>query len=104
MFVLPQVEVHELDREGGATAASASGGDAGDGAGGGSEAGDGDGDAASSSAGGHNLRIRVVLWRRDLLTGVLELDENMVIRKASASTGLICGLPATALLRKPMSK
>ncbi len=61
-----------------------------------------DGDQASSA--GRNLRIRVVLWRRDLLTGVLELDENMVIRKASASTGLICGLPATALLRKPMSK
>ncbi|KXZ45821.1 hypothetical protein GPECTOR_50g615 [Gonium pectorale] len=47
-------------------------------------------------------RIRVILWRRDLLTGVLELDEGMVIRKASPLAGLIVGLPSAAMAKKPL--
>ncbi len=48
--------------------------------------------------------IRVVLWRRDLLTGVVEMDEKMVIRRASVQTGLITGVPAAAMAKKPLSK
>ncbi len=93
-----------MDESDGEGEATAGGGGAGGSAGGDGKA-QGDGNKASGSGGGgHQLRIRVVLWRRDLLTGVLELDENMVIRKASPSTGLICGLPSAALLKKPMSK
>ncbi len=65
--------------------------------------GGGDGGEASSD-GGPKLRVRVVLWRRDLLTGVLELDERLVVRRASAMTGLIVGLPASALLKKPLTR
>ncbi|KAG2497227.1 hypothetical protein HYH03_004816 [Edaphochlamys debaryana] len=49
-----------------------------------------------------STRIRVTLWRRDLLTGVVELDENLVIRKANAMTGLIVGMPSSAMSKKPI--
>ncbi|EFJ45814.1 hypothetical protein VOLCADRAFT_93917 [Volvox carteri f. nagariensis] len=45
---------------------------------------------------------KIILWRRDLLTGVVELDHRLVIRKADVSTGLIVGLPPTTLLRTPL--
>ncbi|GIL56338.1 hypothetical protein Vafri_11716 [Volvox africanus] len=48
------------------------------------------------------VRIQVTLWRRDLLGGTLELDEELIIRRASPLTGLITGLPTTAMLRKPL--
>ncbi|GLI70439.1 hypothetical protein VaNZ11_015349 [Volvox africanus] len=51
-----------------------------------------------------DVRIKLTLWRRDLLTGLVELDEQLVIRKASPLTGLIVGLPSTAMLKKPMQK
>ncbi|KAG2497251.1 hypothetical protein HYH03_004835 [Edaphochlamys debaryana] len=49
-----------------------------------------------------STRIRVTLWRRDLLTGVVELDENLVIRKANPMTGLIVGMPSSAMSKKPL--
>ncbi|KAG2446966.1 hypothetical protein HYH02_008120 [Chlamydomonas schloesseri] len=49
-------------------------------------------------------RVKLTLWRRDLLTGVLEMDEGLVVRKASYMTGLIVGMPATAMIKKPIQK
>ncbi|KAG2432252.1 hypothetical protein HXX76_009170 [Chlamydomonas incerta] len=49
-------------------------------------------------------RVKLTLWRRDLLTGVVELDEGLVVRKASPMTGLIVGLPASAMIKKPIQK
>ncbi|EFJ47903.1 hypothetical protein VOLCADRAFT_104960 [Volvox carteri f. nagariensis] len=54
--------------------------------------------------GEHEPRVRVTLWRRDRLTSVLELDEELIIRRASPLTGLITGLPTSAMLRKPLSR
>ncbi|GIL69032.1 hypothetical protein Vretifemale_11, partial [Volvox reticuliferus] len=47
---------------------------------------------------------KIVLWRRDLLTGVLELDTSLVIRKADVNTGLIVGLTPSILLRTPLHR
>ncbi|KAG2434419.1 hypothetical protein HYH02_012249 [Chlamydomonas schloesseri] len=66
-------------------------------AGGGSETG---GDSEGEGA----TLVTVTLWRRDLLTGVVELDERLVVRRASPMTGLIVGLPASAMMRKPIQK
>ncbi len=49
-------------------------------------------------------KVKITLWRRDLLTGVVELDEDLVVRRASPLTGLITGFPTTAMLRKPLSR
>ena len=49
-------------------------------------------------------RIRVTLWRRDLLSGVVELDEGLVVRKASYMTGLIVGWPANYMIKKPLQR
>eukprot|EP00198_Chlamydomonas_reinhardtii_P005487 XP_001694823.1 predicted protein [Chlamydomonas reinhardtii] len=48
--------------------------------------------------------VAVTLWRRDLLSGVVELDEGLVVRRASPMTGLIVGVPAGAMMRKPIQK
>ncbi|KAG2486667.1 hypothetical protein HYH03_014722 [Edaphochlamys debaryana] len=52
----------------------------------------------------NGTRIKVTLWRRDLMAGVVELDEDLVIRKASFLTGLITGLPPSYMQKKPLSK
>ncbi|KAG2486668.1 hypothetical protein HYH03_014723 [Edaphochlamys debaryana] len=49
-------------------------------------------------------RIKVTLWRRDLMAGMVELDEDLVIRKASFLTGLITGVPSSFMHKKPLSK
>lgn len=48
--------------------------------------------------------VKLVLWRRDLLSGTLELDEALRVRKASTMIGLIMGYPSTAILRQPLAK
>lgn len=50
------------------------------------------------------IRLRVTLWRRDLLAGVVEMDEQMVIKKANIMAGLIVGLPSSILGKKPLQK
>ncbi|GFR46157.1 hypothetical protein Agub_g7684 [Astrephomene gubernaculifera] len=60
------------------------------------------GPSPPSTSGGS--RLHITLWRRDLLSGVLELDEDLVVRRASPLAGLITGLPTSALLRKPLSR
>ena len=45
-----------------------------------------------------------MLWRRDRLSSVVELDGELVIRKASPLLGLITGVPTTSMLRKPLSR
>ncbi|EFJ46271.1 hypothetical protein VOLCADRAFT_93382 [Volvox carteri f. nagariensis] len=62
------------------------------------------GEAGGGGGGGGNVHIKLTLWRRDLLTGMVELDEQLQIRKASYMTGLMVGLPSTAMLRKPLHK
>ncbi|GIM12312.1 hypothetical protein Vretimale_15676, partial [Volvox reticuliferus] len=67
-----------------------------------------DGDPAAGNVDddgdGSQARVRVVLWRRDLLSGVVELDEELTVRKANTSTGLIFGLPAAFMHKKPLGK
>ena len=63
-----------------------------------------EGVAGESSYADNGIRIKVTLWRRDLLSGVVELDEGLVIRKASYMTGLIVGMPAAALTKKPIQR
>ncbi|GFR49782.1 hypothetical protein Agub_g11721 [Astrephomene gubernaculifera] len=46
--------------------------------------------------------IRLVLWRRDLLTGLLELDSQLNIRRADVQTGLILGVSPTVLARQSL--
>ncbi|KAG2423294.1 hypothetical protein HXX76_015443 [Chlamydomonas incerta] len=60
--------------------------------------------AAEQQLGVSGPRLRVVLWRRDLLAGVVELDEGLVVRRASPGAGLIVGLPASAMGKKPLSR
>ncbi|KAG2482499.1 hypothetical protein HYH03_018574 [Edaphochlamys debaryana] len=60
--------------------------------------------SADEESGAAALRIRLTLWRRDLMAGVVELDEDLVIRKASFLTGLITGVPASFMHKKPLSK
>ncbi|KAG2443454.1 hypothetical protein HXX76_001811 [Chlamydomonas incerta] len=66
-------------------------------------------DRAAGTEGGSGeedteTRVKVTLWRRDLLSGVVELDEGLVIRKASYMTGLIVGMPAAAMTKKPIQR
>lgn len=50
------------------------------------------------------LRVRLHLWRRDALTGALELDERLRIKKADMVMGLVVGLPAASLLKQPLHR
>ncbi|KAG2443203.1 hypothetical protein HYH02_009280 [Chlamydomonas schloesseri] len=61
-------------------------------------------EAGHGGEGEHSTRIKVTLWRRDLLSGVVELDEGLVIRKASYMTGLIVGMPANYMMKKPIQR
>ncbi|KAG2482503.1 hypothetical protein HYH03_018578 [Edaphochlamys debaryana] len=60
--------------------------------------------STNEESGAAAMRIRLTLWRRDLMAGVVELDEDLVIRKASFLTGLITGVPASFMHKKPLSK
>ncbi|KAG2497902.1 hypothetical protein HYH03_004167 [Edaphochlamys debaryana] len=53
---------------------------------------------------GNSTQIRLTLWRRDLLTGAAELDEGMVVRKASPMMGLIVGLPPNSMIGRPLQR
>ncbi|KAG2443479.1 hypothetical protein HXX76_001832 [Chlamydomonas incerta] len=57
-----------------------------------------------SGVGEHLTRVKVTLWRRDLLSGVVELDERLIIRKASYMTGLIVGMPSNYMVKKPIQR
>ena len=48
--------------------------------------------------------IKLQLWRRDILTGVFELRDDMRIIKADQSTGLILGVPHTLLMKQPLHR
>ncbi|KAG2445381.1 hypothetical protein HXX76_000003 [Chlamydomonas incerta] len=50
------------------------------------------------------MRVRLTLWRRDVLSGVLELDEALTLRRVSPLLGLITGVPSSVMIRKPLSK
>ncbi|KAG2431591.1 hypothetical protein HYH02_013284 [Chlamydomonas schloesseri] len=50
------------------------------------------------------MRVRLTLWRRDVLSGVVELDESLTLRRASPLLGLITGVPSSVMIRKPLSK
>jgi len=49
-------------------------------------------------------RVRLHLWRRDMLTGSVELDRKLHIRRADPMMGLIVGLPSSALIKQPLHK
>ncbi|GIL48858.1 hypothetical protein Vafri_5291 [Volvox africanus] len=63
----------------------------------------GSGGAGAPAAAAASSWARITLWRRSLLSGVLELDESLVIRKADVNTGLITGHPPSMLPRMPLS-
>ncbi|KAG2429691.1 hypothetical protein HYH02_013949 [Chlamydomonas schloesseri] len=60
--------------------------------------------AAAAAAPAVKIRARIVLWRRDLLCGVVELDDKLVVRRADMDTGLIVGLPPASLARMPLHR
>ncbi|KAG2424794.1 hypothetical protein HXX76_014218 [Chlamydomonas incerta] len=62
-----------------------------------------DGAAADDDDGPQNL-ARIILWRRDLLCGVVELDEQLTVRRADMDTGLIVGLPPSSLGHMPLHR
>lgn len=62
------------------------------------------GDNDTAVCGENDTRIRLTLWRCDLMSGVVEVDEDLVIRRASPLTGLITGVPKSTMLRKPLSR
>mgnify|MGYP001807254516 CR=1 FL=1 len=47
--------------------------------------------------------MRLTLWRRDVLSGVVELDEALTLRRVSPLLGLITGVPSSVMMRKPLS-
>ncbi|KAG2447634.1 hypothetical protein HYH02_007552 [Chlamydomonas schloesseri] len=92
----------EVDDEAEAAGYQSTSGAAGGAAGGPQQQQHGNGGGGGASSG---PRLRVVLWRRDLLSGaVVELDEGLVIRKASYAAGLIVGQPASAMHKKHLSR
>ena len=48
--------------------------------------------------------IKLQLWRRDILTGVMELNDDLKIMRADPTVGLIVGMPSTHLLKQPLHK
>ncbi|GLI68263.1 hypothetical protein VaNZ11_012618, partial [Volvox africanus] len=46
----------------------------------------------------------VKLWRPELLSGVLELNEKMVVVKADSAAGLIFGVPSYTMSQQPLSR
>lgn len=47
-------------------------------------------------------RVKLVLWKRELLVGTMELDAGLRIRRAGPMAGLIMGRPTSALIKQPM--
>ncbi|GLI66740.1 hypothetical protein VaNZ11_010687 [Volvox africanus] len=60
--------------------------------------------AAGGDGGAIKIMARIILWRRDVLTGVVELDDQLIVRRADVSTGLIVGLPPPSLQRMPLHR
>mmetsp|Transcript_27632 Transcript_27632/g.60501 ORF Transcript_27632/g.60501 Transcript_27632/m.60501 type:complete len:2143 (+) Transcript_27632:192-6620(+) len=54
--------------------------------------------------GEHKTVVQIALWRRDLMTGLVEVDDQLRVHKADAVSGLIMGTPHSAMLRTPLSK
>ncbi|KAG2493141.1 hypothetical protein HYH03_008565 [Edaphochlamys debaryana] len=62
------------------------------------------GGGAEDASDDGGTKIRITLWRRDLMSGVVEMDEDLVIRKASYLTGLITGVPSSYMHKKPLHR
>ncbi|PNH07141.1 Tiny macrocysts protein B, partial [Tetrabaena socialis] len=58
--------------------------------------------APEHTAEGTHYTVR--LWRPELLSGVMELNNKMVVTKADPVAGLIFGTPAHALSQQPLSR
>ncbi|PNW79942.1 hypothetical protein CHLRE_08g373200v5 [Chlamydomonas reinhardtii] len=59
--------------------------------------------AETENADTAGMRVRLTLWRRDVLSGVVELDEALTLRRVSPLLGLITGVPSSVMMRKPLS-
>lgn len=44
------------------------------------------------------------LWRADRLSGTLEVDHNCCIHRSEASSNLLFGIPAHAMLKQPLCR
>ncbi|KAG2422329.1 hypothetical protein HXX76_016114 [Chlamydomonas incerta] len=49
-------------------------------------------------------RYTIRLWRPELLTGVIELNERMTVLKADPVAGLIFGIPASSMCQQPLTR
>ncbi|PNW87648.1 hypothetical protein CHLRE_02g142166v5 [Chlamydomonas reinhardtii] len=49
-------------------------------------------------------RYTIRLWRPELLTGVIELNERMTVLKADPVAGLIFGIPASSMSQQPLTR
>lgn len=57
-----------------------------------------------ASSGVTDVRIRLHLFRADLLNGVIELDGHLAVAKADASAALLLGTSVTVLQKKGLPK
>ncbi|KAG2487340.1 hypothetical protein HYH03_014056 [Edaphochlamys debaryana] len=64
----------------------------------------GDGTGADGPDDAASNRLRISLWRRDLLGGMVEIDEDLVVHKASPPTGFITGVPPSAMIKKSLHR
>ncbi|GAX73197.1 hypothetical protein CEUSTIGMA_g650.t1 [Chlamydomonas eustigma] len=49
-------------------------------------------------------RVKLVLWRRELLFGSIELDPLLRVKRADVSAGLLMGRPVSTLLKQPLCR
>ncbi len=58
----------------------------------------------SASIDDEKPRVRITLWKRELLVGSMELDPSMKVKHADQNAGLIMGRPVSVLLKQSLSK
>lgn len=60
------------------------------------------GTSTAAAAADERPRVKLILWKRELLVGTMELDASLRIRRAGPMAGLIMGRPPSALIKQPM--
>ena len=48
--------------------------------------------------------VRLQLWRRDLLTGTIEMSDKLRVLRADPSVGLIMGVPHSMLVKQMLHR
>ena len=70
-----------------------------------SDRGGGSVDGAAAAAGKDDKpKVRLTLWRLEVLVGSVELDVGLKVHRADAIAGLIMGRPSAYLLKHPLHR